>query len=88
MCDIPLDFQRRFERRWAARFVTPIASAAPTSVDLKGIATKLPRRAKANEKHVQQGRLGSAGRSAHFLSVPTSPVSDGWGLPAGSEQPE
>jgi hypothetical protein len=29
MCDIPLDLQRTFEKRWAARFVAPVALAAP-----------------------------------------------------------
>jgi hypothetical protein len=25
MCDIPLDLQRKFEQRWAARFFPPVA---------------------------------------------------------------
>jgi hypothetical protein len=29
MCDIPLDFQRRFEQRWAARLARPVSSLAP-----------------------------------------------------------
>jgi hypothetical protein len=29
MSNIPLDLQRRCERRWAARFLRPLASAAP-----------------------------------------------------------
>jgi hypothetical protein len=29
MCDIPLDLQRRFEQRWAARFGRPVPPAAP-----------------------------------------------------------
>jgi hypothetical protein len=29
MFDIPLDLQRRFEQRWAARFVPPAPSLAP-----------------------------------------------------------
>ena len=36
MSEIPLHLQRRFEQRWAARFVSPIASAAPKSIGLKG----------------------------------------------------
>jgi hypothetical protein len=24
MCEVPLDLQRKFERRWAARFVRPV----------------------------------------------------------------
>jgi len=35
---IPLHIQRRFEQRWAARFVSPVASAAPKSTDSKGVA--------------------------------------------------
>jgi hypothetical protein len=29
MCDIPLDLQRKFEERWAARFVRPLPPVAP-----------------------------------------------------------
>jgi hypothetical protein len=29
MCDIPLDLQRKFEERWAARFIQPALSASP-----------------------------------------------------------
>jgi hypothetical protein len=35
MSVIPLHLQRRFEQRWAARFVSPVASAAPESLGLK-----------------------------------------------------
>jgi hypothetical protein len=28
MCDIPLDLQRKFEERWAARFVRPLPPVA------------------------------------------------------------
>jgi hypothetical protein len=50
MSAIPLHLQRKFEQRWAARFVSPIASAAPKSTGLKGAVTNLPRPAKAKEK--------------------------------------
>jgi len=60
MSAIPLHLQRRFEQRWAARFVSPVASAAPKGISLKGISLKgiglkgtvnsLPRPAKAKEK--------------------------------------
>jgi hypothetical protein len=36
MCDIPLDLQRKFERRWAARFARPERSAAIQKQRLKG----------------------------------------------------
>ena len=29
MCDIPLDLQRKFEQRWAARFARPAPPVAP-----------------------------------------------------------
>jgi hypothetical protein len=50
MSAIPLHLQRRFEQRWAARFVLPRASAAPKNTDLKGSGNNLPRTAKAKEK--------------------------------------
>jgi hypothetical protein len=50
MSTIPLHLQRKFEQRWAARFASPVASAAPKSTDLKGAVNNLPRRAKAKEK--------------------------------------
>jgi hypothetical protein len=61
MSAIPLHLQRKFERRWAARFASPVASAAHKGTDLKGTANNLPRRAKAKErpteliKRAQQG---------------------------------
>jgi hypothetical protein len=50
MSTIPIHLQRRFEQRWAARFVSPVASAAPKSIGLKGAFNSLPRPAKAKEK--------------------------------------
>jgi hypothetical protein len=50
MSSIPLDLQRRFERRWAARFISPVASTTPKSTDLKATVNSLPRAAKAKEK--------------------------------------
>jgi hypothetical protein len=51
MGGIPLHIQRRFEQRWAARFVSPVASAAPKkSIDLKVTVNSVPRPAKAKEK--------------------------------------
>jgi hypothetical protein len=50
MSEIPLDLQRRFERRWAARFVSPVASGAPKSIGSKGAVNSLPRTAKEKEK--------------------------------------
>lgn len=50
MRTIPLHLERKFERRWAARFVSPVAPAAPKSTDVKGTVSKLLRPAKAKEK--------------------------------------
>jgi hypothetical protein len=50
MSGIPLDLQRKFEQRWAARFVSPVASAAPKNVSLKDSVNSLPRPAEAKEK--------------------------------------
>ena len=36
MCDIPLDLQRKFEERWAARFVRPVPPTTPKEQDLEG----------------------------------------------------
>jgi hypothetical protein len=50
MSDIPVHLQRRFEQRWAARFVRPGASATPKSIDLKDTVNSLERPAKEKEK--------------------------------------
>jgi hypothetical protein len=50
MSAIPLHLQRKFERRWEARFASRAASAVQNGTDLKGIDNNLPRRAKAKER--------------------------------------
>jgi len=50
MNDIPLHLQRRFEQRWAAKYASPVAPAAPKSIGLKGAVNRLPRPANAKEK--------------------------------------
>ena len=50
MSAIPLYIQRRSERRWAARFASPVASAAPKITGLKATANNLPRPAKSKQK--------------------------------------
>jgi hypothetical protein len=50
MPDIPLHLQRRFEQRWAAKYVSPGAPAAPKCIVLKDTVNRLPRPAKAREK--------------------------------------
>jgi hypothetical protein len=50
MSGIPLDLQRRFEQRWAARFAKPVASAAPKSIVVKEAVSTPKRPPKATEK--------------------------------------
>jgi hypothetical protein len=45
---LPLHIQRNLEQRWAAKFASPVASAAPKSVGLK----------------VQRQKLAAAGKKA------------------------
>jgi hypothetical protein len=61
MSSIPLDLQRRFERRWAARFVRPAASAAPKGGRLEGQGQKLVATSKLTQK---TRRVESAGLSS------------------------
>jgi hypothetical protein len=60
MSAIPLHLQRRFEQRWAARFVSPLASAASKSIGMKVTANSLPRPAKAKEKPAGERGAGLA----------------------------
>jgi hypothetical protein len=64
MGSIPLHLQRRFERRWAARFVAPAASAVPKSIGLKGTAKGSAR----NVKRVD------AGDRRNHSPAPTKPA--------------
>jgi hypothetical protein len=50
MSIIPLHLQRKFEQRWAARFVRPVASATSKDIGLKDIANRLPSPVKEKEK--------------------------------------
>jgi hypothetical protein len=60
MSAIPLDLQRKFEQRWAARFVSPVASAVPKSIGMKVTANTGPRPAKAKEKPAGERGAGLA----------------------------
>jgi hypothetical protein len=60
MSIIPLHLQRRFEQRWAARFVRPVAANAPKSASLKRAANSLPSPAKEKEKPAGFGSVGFA----------------------------
>jgi hypothetical protein len=61
---IPVDLQRKFERRWAARFISPVTSATPKSTDLKGAVSSSQYPAKAKEKPA-----GLSQRARSALSV-------------------
>jgi hypothetical protein len=65
MSIIPLHLQRRFEQRWAARFVSPVASAAPKSIGLKGAFNSLPRQAKAKAKEKPAGLRSATALAQH-----------------------
>jgi len=56
MSAIPLYLQRKCEQRWAARFVSPAASAAPKRADLRGAVSNLPRPGKTKEKPAESRR--------------------------------
>jgi hypothetical protein len=50
MCDVPLDFERKFERRWAARFARPVP---PKKQKLEGQDQQAAAPAKSKEKTVE-----------------------------------
>jgi hypothetical protein len=57
MSVIPLDLQRRFEQRWAARFGSLVIPAAPKNVGLKVSPVNM-RRARQKPKKNQRGWVG------------------------------
>jgi hypothetical protein len=62
MCEVPLDLQRKFERRWAARFARPSPPPAPQAHQPESQNQQLAAPAEAKEK---AGRVEAAGlRSA------------------------
>src|SRR6202011_2174932 len=64
MSSIPLDLQRRFEQRWAARFFSPITSAAPQKHRLERQPQQLAALGKSKRKTrpVESAGLVSKGR--------------------------
>ena len=64
MSIIPLHLQRKFEQRWVARFVRPVASATPKSIGLKDTINSLSRKAT---------RVAAGDRRSHF-PAPTKPA--------------
>jgi len=59
MSVIPLHIQRKFEKRWAARFLSPATSAVLKSSQLKGALSTSPSPAKGKpaqfSKRAQKG---------------------------------
>lgn len=56
MSVIPLHLQRKFEQRWAARFVAPDAPVMPKSSQLKRTLNTLRRPVKAKQKPAESSR--------------------------------
>jgi hypothetical protein len=50
MCIIPLDLEKRFERRWAARFSRPVEAARPEKHQLEKQDQPLAALGKAKRK--------------------------------------
>jgi hypothetical protein len=57
MCDIPLDLQRRFERRWAARFSGPAKERLEGRPQPQRVAT--PGKSKRKTRAVKAAGLRS-----------------------------
>jgi len=62
MSIFPLHVQRKLEQRWAAKFASPVASAARKSTSLKGTGNQLsePAKAKRKTRRVEAAGLKSA----------------------------
>jgi hypothetical protein len=58
MSIIPLHIQRRFEQRWAARFVSLVIPAVPKSVGLKDSLVNIARRTAKAKKTRRDGSVG------------------------------
>jgi hypothetical protein len=56
MSIIPLDLQRRFEQRWAARFGSKVIRAVPKNFGLKGSPTNARRARQKLKKNPPVGR--------------------------------
>ena len=58
MSILPLDFQRRCERRWAARFPRPVPPVTPNKQELEGQDQKRGAAAKSKRKTRRLGPTG------------------------------
>jgi hypothetical protein len=61
MSVLPLHLQRKFEQRWAARFVAPAAPVVPKSSQLKRTLNTLRRPVKAKQKPAESSRRAQQG---------------------------
>jgi hypothetical protein len=68
MSIIPLDLQRRFEQRWAAKLASPVPSAAPKSIQEEPSGMKRGELATVRERF----QLSTGGRNA--ISLNRSPA--------------
>jgi hypothetical protein len=69
MCDIPLDLERRFERRWAARFSGP-AKVHRLEGQQQRVTT--PDKSKRKTRRVKSAGLRSAARDRGPAASPSS----------------
>ena len=68
MSNIPVDLERRFEQRWAARFSSPIASATPQKYQ----QLDAPGKRKRKTRRVESAGLKSS-ESYRRLREPVGP---------------
>ena len=69
MSIIPLHIQKRFEQRWAARFVSPVASAAPKGIGLKRLVHSLhDGKSKRKTRWVESAGLGGSSAASALPS--------------------
>jgi hypothetical protein len=75
MSSIPLDLQRRFERRWAARFSGPVVSGAPQRPRQRLAA---PGESKSKTSGIDRAKR-AASLGLFFATAGSCAVSDNYG---------
>jgi len=56
MCEIPLDLQRKLERRWAARFARSVPRVAPNKQESEGPVQRLAEATKSKKEPAELSR--------------------------------